>query len=125
MFYRIFFALGLAAVAAAHPAAESGCPTICIDGVNPCGTRFGGCYPACSTQLKPTPPPCTASTTSSTTSSTASCTLTGTVCEDHLKTCGSPVPTATLTYGGCHPACEKPTFITPTCPTPTPEITIS
>ncbi|KAI1082005.1 hypothetical protein F5B20DRAFT_43897 [Whalleya microplaca] len=123
MFYRTVFALGLAAMAVAHPAAESGCPTLCVDAVNKCGVPYGGCYPVCSTQLKPTPPPCTATTTS-TTSTTTPCTSTSVLCEDFFKTCGSPTPTTTLTYGGCHPACEKATFTTPTCPTPTPEMTI-
>ncbi|KAI0017159.1 hypothetical protein F4780DRAFT_621326 [Xylariomycetidae sp. FL0641] len=48
----------------------------------------------------------------------SSCTLTGTVCEDHLKSCGTPTPTAVLTYGGCHPACDQVTYSPPPCPTP-------
>ncbi|KAI1391623.1 uncharacterized protein F4822DRAFT_191686 [Hypoxylon trugodes] len=51
--------------------------------------------------------------------SASACTSTGTICVDHLKTCGSP-PTAILTYGGCYGACEsEPTFSQPPCPVPT------
>ncbi|KAI1254030.1 hypothetical protein MGN70_004426 [Eutypa lata] len=38
-----------------------------------------------------------------------------TMCTDILKTCGT---TATMTYGGCFPACTPfPTFAEPPCPT--------
>ncbi|KAI1640672.1 hypothetical protein F4809DRAFT_400825 [Biscogniauxia mediterranea] len=102
--------------------APADCPTICVDAINDCGIRYGSCYPVCSTQLRPTPPPCppTMTLATGTTPAAASCTSTGTVCEDHLKTCGTPTPTAVLTWGGCRGACESPTLTEPDCPTPTP-----
>ncbi|KAI0397091.1 hypothetical protein F5Y17DRAFT_417136 [Xylariaceae sp. FL0594] len=105
------------------------CPSagtmVCEDFVKSCGSptptallTYGGCHDACvhptfSTPSCPTP-------TTSRSSTRISCTLTYTVCEDHLKSCGYPTPTAVLTYGGCHGACEHPTYSPPPCPTPKP-----
>ncbi|KAI0599272.1 hypothetical protein F4775DRAFT_591716 [Biscogniauxia sp. FL1348] len=106
--------------------APADCPTICVDAINDCGIPYGSCYPICSTQLKPTPPPCPATTTvEARTSPATSCTLTGSICEDYLKSCGTPTPTAVLTWGGCRGVCESPTFTEPDCPTPTPEMTMT
>ncbi|KAI1814946.1 hypothetical protein GGS20DRAFT_371862 [Poronia punctata] len=138
-----FYMLALAGLAAAAPQPEitvappnpgstgiTPCPsagiTVCEDHLKTCGSpvptatlTYGGCHDACvaitySTPSCPTP-----------TNSNKSCTSTGTVCEDHLKTCGSPIPTATLTYGGCHDACDTITYTTPACPTPTTTTTSS
>ncbi|KAM5372846.1 hypothetical protein ACJZ2D_007303 [Fusarium nematophilum] len=38
--------------------------TICADGINSCGIRFGGCFNGCSRQDAPTPPPCPETPTS-------------------------------------------------------------
>ncbi|KAF5554711.1 hypothetical protein FPHYL_8402 [Fusarium phyllophilum] len=40
----------------------SACPTLCVDSINDCGVMYGACYPICSPQLYPTPPPCTPGT---------------------------------------------------------------
>ncbi|KAF5704404.1 hypothetical protein FGLOB1_8542 [Fusarium globosum] len=40
----------------------SACPTLCVDAINDCGVMYGACYPVCSPELYPTPPPCTRST---------------------------------------------------------------
>ncbi|KAH9905047.1 hypothetical protein F4778DRAFT_780203 [Xylariomycetidae sp. FL2044] len=113
----------VAAMASPQGGPNESCPKIiCIDAINVCGIRYGGCYDTC-TQPKPAPPPCPATTTTtmttSSTSAPAACTS-GTICVDKLKTCGDPT-TATLTYGGCYDLCgPTPTWTTPSCPTPTP-----
>ncbi|KAI0968653.1 hypothetical protein F4678DRAFT_195261 [Xylaria arbuscula] len=98
--------------------------TICDDRFKTCATTtlsYGACHDACVT-LTYSEPPCptpTESSSSSASDSSSSCTYTYTLCEDHIETCGSPTPTAFLTYGGCHPACEHPTYTPPPCPTTT------
>ncbi|KAI1149495.1 hypothetical protein F4825DRAFT_49876 [Nemania diffusa] len=96
--------------------------SICDDQFRTCGSptpttilTYGACHDACVT-LTYSEPPCPTATS---VSGSSSCTETYTVCEDHLKTCGSPTPTAILTYGGCHGACEQITYSPPPCPTPT------
>ncbi|KAI1199207.1 hypothetical protein F5X97DRAFT_125309 [Nemania serpens] len=107
--------------------------TICDDRFKTCGSptpttvlSYGACHDACVTLTysEPSCPTPTSSTTSrncgsSSSSTTKSCTNTYSICEDHVKTCGSPTPTAVLTYGGCHGACEHPTYTPPPCPTST------
>lgn len=70
-------------------------------------TEGPSCHDACVTLTysEPSCPTPTSSTTSrncgsSSSSTTKSCTNTYSICEDHVKTCGSPTPTAVLTYGG-------------------------
>ncbi|KAI0904333.1 hypothetical protein F4823DRAFT_217089 [Ustulina deusta] len=102
--------------------------TICDDRFKTCGSptpttilTYGACHDACVT-LTYSEPPCptpTSSTSISASDSSSSCTYTYSVCEDHIKECGSPTPTAVLTYGGCHLACEHPTYTPPPCPTST------
>ncbi|KAK4128670.1 hypothetical protein N657DRAFT_639159 [Parathielavia appendiculata] len=36
---------------------------ICVDAVNPCGIKYGGCYDVCDVSAKPVAPPCPSSTT--------------------------------------------------------------
>ncbi|KAI1435910.1 hypothetical protein GGR50DRAFT_270132 [Xylaria sp. CBS 124048] len=73
--------------------------------------RYGGCHDMTLTPTYERPPCPTVGIASS------SCTSTGTVCDDRFKTCGSPTPTATLTYGACHDACITLTYSEPPCPT--------
>ncbi|KAI8947893.1 hypothetical protein F4801DRAFT_488454 [Xylaria longipes] len=102
--------------------------TICDDRFKTCGSptptttlNYGACHDACVT-LTYSEPPCptsTSDTSISISSTSSSCTYTYSVCEDHFETCGSPTPTAILTYGGCHGACEHPIYTPPPCPTST------
>ncbi|KAK4150753.1 hypothetical protein C8A00DRAFT_17773 [Chaetomidium leptoderma] len=52
----------LGGLAAAVPVAtvEEKCEsqTICVDSINPCGIRYGGCYDVCDLSAKPIAPPC-------------------------------------------------------------------
>ncbi|KAK1768353.1 hypothetical protein QBC33DRAFT_557816 [Phialemonium atrogriseum] len=122
MLYSLVLLLG---VAAAVPAPRESCEprTICVDAINTCGVKYGGCYDECNTALKPSPPPCTEATT--TTKPTPTCGVpppvtpittgddcsTRTVCWDGVNECGQ-------TYGGCFPDCTPwPTFTPPPCPT--------
>ncbi|KAI1355967.1 hypothetical protein F5Y01DRAFT_113872 [Xylaria sp. FL0043] len=103
--------------------------TICDDRFKTCGSptptailTYGACHDACVTLTysePPCPTPTTVTSISVSDTSSSSCTLTYSVCEDHIEECGSPTPTAYLTYGGCHPACEHPTYTPPPCPTST------
>ncbi|KAI0418314.1 hypothetical protein F5X98DRAFT_115699 [Xylaria grammica] len=103
--------------------------SVCDERLKTCGSptptttlNYGACHDACVT-LTYSEPPCPTPTSSTSVSggggSSSSCTYTYTVCEDYLKECGSPTPTAVLTYGGCHGACEHPTYTAPPCPTST------
>ncbi|KLO92746.1 uncharacterized protein Y057_12506 [Fusarium fujikuroi] len=64
MFFKaIITASAIVGLAAAGPfrtnTTTSACPTLCVDAINDCGVI---CYPVCSPELYPTPPPCTRST---------------------------------------------------------------
>ncbi|KAI1858252.1 hypothetical protein JX265_010920 [Neoarthrinium moseri] len=120
----------LALVASAHaapnydykpPPPYPHCPhTICVDGINKCGIKYGACYDQCKPWKSPTPPPCSSTitvkptttkptTTKPTTSTTDNCS-TRTVCADYVNECG-------IWYGGCFPDCRPwPSFSKPTCP---------
>ncbi|GAB1310532.1 hypothetical protein MFIFM68171_00742 [Madurella fahalii] len=54
-------------LAAAAPVVDSDpechSQTICIDAINACGIRYGGCYDVCDVSAKPKPPPCPTTTT--------------------------------------------------------------
>ncbi|KAJ3554738.1 hypothetical protein NPX13_g10535 [Xylaria arbuscula] len=97
--------------------------TICDERYKTCVTpiptilTYGACHDACVT-LTYSEPPCPTSTSIPTVSESesSSCTATYSVCEDHIKECGSPTPTAVLTYGGCYPVCEPTTYSEPPCP---------
>ncbi|KAI0145143.1 hypothetical protein GGR57DRAFT_304917 [Xylariaceae sp. FL1272] len=117
--------LALAGFSAATTSCQTG-TTSCVDFIEECGTpptavlTYGGCYDQCDPTTYTAPPcPTPTTTTPITLITTTACTSTGTICEDHLKTCGSPTPTATLTYGGCHDACQHVTYTPPPCPIPT------
>ncbi|KAI2634002.1 hypothetical protein GGS21DRAFT_123193 [Xylaria nigripes] len=90
--------------------------TICVDYAYPCGSPptttliYGGCHDV-SVPTVYKPPPCPAGSSSSN-----SCTSTGIICDDRFKTCGSPTPSVTLTYGACHDACVTLTYSEPPCP---------
>ncbi|KAI1340774.1 hypothetical protein F5Y15DRAFT_32328 [Xylariaceae sp. FL0016] len=119
MYFRELAVLTFVAMASA----QSSCTetaTTCVGSVKSCGSptptavlTYGGCRGVCTTTAWPEPPCPTEE------APTSSCTLTGTLCEDWIKECGSPVPTATLTYGGCHDPCVKVTYTAPPCPEPT------
>ncbi|KAI0007366.1 hypothetical protein F4779DRAFT_592562 [Xylariaceae sp. FL0662B] len=113
MLSNSIFVLALAATAAARPAEEVvACPhTKCVDALNDCGVKYGGCFDECAGR-PPSPPPCEV------TPRPVSATSVSTTCVDSLRTCGDP-PTAILTFGGCFPAGgPTPTFSAPPCPTP-------
>ncbi|KAL2110745.1 hypothetical protein VUR80DRAFT_825 [Thermomyces stellatus] len=81
---------------------------VCVDGVNDCGVRWGGCYDRCDPAASPTPPPC--ETSPPTTSDDPDDCSTRTVCWDGFNDCG-------MMYGGCFPDCQPwPTFEPPPCP---------
>ncbi|KAK0631899.1 hypothetical protein B0T14DRAFT_490357 [Immersiella caudata] len=40
--------------------------TLCVDGINTCGVRFGGCYDVCKPELRPIVPLCAPPTTAPT-----------------------------------------------------------
>ncbi|KAH6652549.1 hypothetical protein BKA67DRAFT_293513 [Truncatella angustata] len=108
MLYYAFTTLAVISAALALPTEESQCPrTVCVDGVNSCGVRYGSCYDACTASLLPTAPSCSVSTSSI---STENCS-TRTVCADYVNDCG-------IWYGGCFPDCTPwPTFTAPPCTT--------
>ncbi|KAI1327210.1 hypothetical protein F5Y16DRAFT_372355 [Xylariaceae sp. FL0255] len=114
------YILSLAGLSSAlTTACTTGTSSLCQDFFKTCGTptptailTYGGCHDEC-VKVTYSPPPCPGTTT------TSSCTSTGTTCQDFLKTCGSPTPTATLTYGGCHNVCSGATYTIPPCPTTT------
>ncbi|KAJ2904726.1 uncharacterized protein MKZ38_007344 [Zalerion maritima] len=98
---------------------DTDCPrTLCIDGLSPCGTRWGGCYDVCQPTLSPTMPPCETEAPEATTSAISISTIetttvsncsSQTVCWDGINECGQ-------TYGGCFPDCTPwPTFTPPPC----------
>ncbi|EXM31321.1 hypothetical protein RAB80_012371 [Fusarium oxysporum f. sp. vasinfectum] len=70
MFFKaIINASAIAGLAVAVPFSTnttSACPTLCVDAINDCGVMYGGCYPICSPELYPTPPPCTPTTPTTT-----------------------------------------------------------
>lgn len=102
MLYQALPLAVLVASALAAPAEAPKCPdTICVDGVSPCGVKFGSCYDRCDRNpgIRPTPPPCPASyssallQTSSAPISADNCS-TRSVCADYVNECG-------IWYGGC------------------------
>ncbi|KAI2608139.1 uncharacterized protein GGS25DRAFT_489038 [Hypoxylon fragiforme] len=129
MLFNTITLLSLAALAAAMPAEER-CPRVrCMDAVNKCGIKYGVCYDMCTEN--PTPPPCppaeapsttpipTPTPTPTPTSPATPCNEDETTCVESLRVCGSPA-TATVTFGGCFPACgPSPTFSPPPCPVAT------
>ena len=105
-----------ALVALGHAEEDAPCKsrTKCVDMVNKCGLKFGGCYDECKT---PTPtwttPACPTTTSKWTTStrkpSSADNCSTRTVCADYVNACGQ-------WYGGCFADCRPwPTFTPPPC----------
>ncbi|KAK3336554.1 hypothetical protein B0T19DRAFT_42744 [Cercophora scortea] len=107
--------------------------TICVDAINACGVRYGGCYDMCDESAKPVAPLCAVdpnavSTTSTTatvpvpttvappTTSDSGCPGAGSgmlVCADWINACG-------MMYGGCFKDCKPwPTFVAPPCPSST------
>ncbi|KAH7243467.1 uncharacterized protein BKA55DRAFT_740314 [Fusarium redolens] len=66
MFFKTIIAAsaiaGLVAAVPFNTNTTSACPTLCVDAINDCGFMYGGCYPICSPELYPTPPPCTPTT---------------------------------------------------------------
>ncbi|KAM0813317.1 hypothetical protein AB5N19_13310 [Seiridium cardinale] len=115
MLYRIASFVALVATALAAPTEERICPqTVCFDGINACGVRYGDCYDVCE-KNRPTAPPCdpaVLSPSSSSTTSTENCS-TRTVCADYINDCS-------VWYGGCFSACTPwPTFTPPPCTTTT------
>ncbi|KAI1078673.1 hypothetical protein F5B20DRAFT_546896 [Whalleya microplaca] len=113
MLFNAISVLALVATATALTADEDivACPhTKCIDALNDCGIKYGGCFDECAGQL-PSPPPCQVTAAPQSTSTVS------TICVDSFRTCGDP-PTAILTFGGCFPAGgPTPTFSAPPCPT--------
>lgn len=94
---------------------------ICVDKVNECGRKYGGCYYNCPGSPQPTftDPGCpttTPSTVSLTTSSVPSSSICTTqLCVDYINECGR-------LYGGCYydcPGSTTPIFTDPGCPTTT------
>ncbi|KAL6871989.1 hypothetical protein J3F83DRAFT_626857 [Trichoderma novae-zelandiae] len=93
---------GAAALATVKPTTTRAvCGVICVDSINECGERYGGCYDPC-LESAPTAPPCPATylttwyptpsptpTTSSTAEETPDCS-TITVCVDGINSCGIP-----------------------------------
>ncbi|KAK6219048.1 hypothetical protein LQW54_002550 [Pestalotiopsis sp. IQ-011] len=118
MLYQALPLAALVASALAAPAEAPKCPeTICVDGVSPCGVKFGSCYDRCDRNpgIRPTPPPCPASyssallQTSSAPISVDNCS-TRSLCADYVNECG-------IWYGGCFADCTPwPTFSKPPCP---------
>ncbi|KAK9781175.1 hypothetical protein SCAR479_04996 [Seiridium cardinale] len=108
MLYRIASFVALVATALAAPTEERICPqTICFDGINACGVRYGDCYDVCE-KNRPTAPPCdpaVLSPSSSSTTLTENCS-TRTVCADYINDCG--------VWYDCSP---WPTFTAPPCTT--------
>ncbi|KAK4105614.1 hypothetical protein N658DRAFT_556054 [Parathielavia hyrcaniae] len=141
----------LAGLGAAVPVAssEGRCESriICVDAINRCGIRYGGCYDICDVTAKPVAPPCPTSTrkpTPSTTkklpvTSTTKPTVTSTKKSSTLTTltkrpssssttractatapwlCWDGINECGMMYGGCFPDCKPwPTFTPPPCPT--------
>lgn len=128
------------AVAAPAVAAREECEPriLCVDGINQCGVRYGGCYDVCQTADKPVAPLCVST-------ATATATVIPTVTSTPLSITPSPIATAIpsaqcpggsagsgqsicydainecgRTYGGCFLDCRPwPSFTTPPCPAPT------
>ncbi|KAB5563602.1 hypothetical protein GE09DRAFT_788638 [Coniochaeta sp. 2T2.1] len=94
-----------AAIPAAYEAREFPCePHVkCVDRINTCGVRFGGCYDTCHPSLEPVDPGCGAEEAAAATPST--------ICVTSTDICHQ-------TYGGCFPATVSPypTFTPPKCP---------
>ncbi|KAF1826756.1 uncharacterized protein K489DRAFT_124866 [Dissoconium aciculare CBS 342.82] len=105
------------------PATTTCTQTICVDKVNSCGLKYGGCYANCPDSPPPTftTPPCPTTTQKSTltfsaslpiltlTTATTSCPF---LCRDYFDSCGN-------TFGpGCYTSCpgaKEPSYTTPFC----------
>ncbi|KAK0657430.1 hypothetical protein B0T16DRAFT_60231 [Cercophora newfieldiana] len=149
------WAVSLGCVAAAPAAApEEECKprTLCVDGINTCGVRFGGCYDTCKPELRPIAPLCVPATTASSSSKATSVTVTTTSIVTHtlIPPTTRPIPTPRTSacldgregsgytvcwdgindcgqmYGGCFADCKPwPTFSKPPCRTITTSKTVS
>ncbi|EGR46119.1 uncharacterized protein TRIREDRAFT_123199 [Trichoderma reesei QM6a] len=109
---------GAAALATVKP--DANCAIICVDSVNECGEKYGGCYdpcleaapeaPACTipgTRVwYPTPPP--TEITPFTDGEDEDCNDI-IVCIDGINECGIP-------FGDCIPACKPWNITIPSCP---------
>ncbi|KAK4170318.1 hypothetical protein QBC43DRAFT_282918 [Cladorrhinum sp. PSN259] len=79
LFSSVLLMGGLVAAAPVAEAAVDQCDEpkiICIDAINTCGIRYGGCYDTCKASAKPQPPPCPATSSVVKTTSTAKITRT-------------------------------------------------
>jgi hypothetical protein len=146
-------AISLGRVAGAPAAtSEEKCQprTLCVDGINTCGVRFGGCYDVCKPELRPIAPLCAPVTTTSskapptipifTPTSASTSFVTHTLippttrplhstpsCPDGREgsgytVCWDGINDCGQMYGGCFADCKPwPTFSKPPCRTiPTP-----
>ncbi|KAK3987739.1 hypothetical protein QBC44DRAFT_115691 [Cladorrhinum sp. PSN332] len=70
LFSSLLLMGGLAAAAPVAEGAVEQCDEqiICIDAINACGVKYGGCYDICKASAKPQPPPCPATSTKKPTS---------------------------------------------------------
>ncbi|KAL2023254.1 hypothetical protein VTK56DRAFT_3377 [Thermocarpiscus australiensis] len=136
LFSSIRFLLGALAAAVPVTNVDEPCQsqTICIDAINSCGIKYGGCYDVCKPSAKPIPPTCPSTATvhgptttqktypgptrtkkHTTTNKTTQVSTTAkacprTICWDGINECGQM-------YGGCFPDCTPwPTFTPPPCP---------
>ncbi|KXX73566.1 hypothetical protein MMYC01_209209, partial [Madurella mycetomatis] len=82
--------------------------TICIDAINACGIRFGGCYDVCDVSAKPKPPPCPSTTTKKAPITSTKPATTRTPTKKPTST--KPIKTTTVTTVKPHPTItERPT----------------
>lgn len=124
-YYPLLAFAGLAVAApATTPEVQQGCKprTICVDKINSCAVRYGGCYDVCKTADAPVAPLCVPTTTTTpiiswttvtvpTTSTppVTTSTVTRTICVDYINKCG-------MMYGGCFASTSPwPTFTAPSC----------
>ncbi|KAL7786780.1 hypothetical protein V8C37DRAFT_391693 [Trichoderma ceciliae] len=108
--------VGVAAALAKPKPTKTVCGVICVDSINECGQKYGGCYDPC-TESAPTPPPCTTLALKTwyptpipvtTSEEVANCSSI-TVCVDGINSCGIP-------FGDCIPDCKPWNIFTPPCP---------
>ncbi|KAK5697872.1 hypothetical protein LTR97_006831 [Elasticomyces elasticus] len=119
---RWLFATTLALSTAKKTKQSTACAsTVCVDYLNGCDQRWGGCYAACSGYAIPTysDPGCPLPTSAARYAATSTSTCESTICVDYINSCG-------IRYGGCYEACPgytKPTYTAPACPTITTTVT--
>ncbi|KAK3694706.1 hypothetical protein B0T22DRAFT_507444 [Podospora appendiculata] len=103
----LLFSLLLTGLAAAAPTDADRCRprTICVDAINACGVKYGGCYNICDPQAKPIAPLCI-KPSSTTTTSSPSTTPTPTDCEPRTI-CVDSVNACGVRYGGCYDICDE------------------